>query len=87
MSTTYQHKRMINNIRNETRNLLNSLEELTNLREEWDSTGMINTLASQHFIEENEGLAPEDITAVFTSLAAIKALMATGHATNLYKVK
>lgn len=87
MSTLNQIYDFIRNARTQTNALLDAIEELDALKAEWDARGMSEELLPEHFISNDIGLAPADITAVFTSLAAIKALMATGHATNLYKVK
>ena len=87
MSTLNQIYDFIRNVRIQTNVLLDSIEELDALRAEWDARGMSTELLPEHFLSNDEGLTPEDIAAIFTSHAAIKALLATGHATNLYKVK
>jgi len=87
MSTLNQIYDFIRNTRTQTNALIDAIEELDALKAEWDAVDMGNQLDAEHFISNDTGLAPADITAVFTTLAAIKALLAEGHATNLYKVK
>ena len=69
------------------RRIVDAIGELDNLRSEWDALGLSGTLTPENFVGENEGLMGDDIAGVYTTHAALKALMAQGHATNLYKVK
>lgn len=87
MSTLNQIYDFIRNTRTQANALIDAIEELDALKAEWDARGMSTELEAEHFINNDAGLTPEDIAAIFTSHAAIKALLATGHATNLYKVK
>lgn len=77
----------ITRVRACARKLVDAVEELDNLRSEWDALDLGNVLTDEHFIGENEGLTTAQIASVYTTHGAFKSLFAHGHATNLYKVK
>ena len=66
--------------------VLDALAKLDGMRQEWDS--LYNaTVAAKDFDGTNAEIAPEELTAMFTTQAAFKKLMDEGHRTNLLKVK
>lgn len=87
MATQRQISDHITMVRQNVRKILDGVEELDDLRAAWDALGLSGALTEDMFQGENEGLAEADIAGVYTTHAALKALMAKGHATNLYKVK
>mgnify|MGYP001496523906 CR=1 FL=1 len=87
MATQRQITDHITNVRTQARTIIEAISELDSLRSEWDALGLSGTLTPENFVGENEGLMGDDIAGVYTTHAALKALMAQGHATNLYKVK
>lgn len=87
MATQRQISDHVTMVRQNARKILDGVEELDNLKAEWDALGLSGTLTEDTFQGENEGLAEADIAGVYTTHAALKALFAQGHATNLYKVK
>jgi len=74
-------------VRQAVRKILDGFEDLNNLRSEWDALGLSGTLTDENFQGGNAGLTEADIAGVYNTHAALKALFAQGHATNLYKVK
>ncbi len=87
MATQRQISDHITMVRQNVRKILDGVEELDNLRAAWDALGLSGALTEDMFQGENEGLTEADIAGVYNTHAALKALFAQGHATNLYKVK
>ncbi len=71
--------------RQATRDLWHALNTLESMQHEWTALDYTNTLTE--FTGSNEGLSAGDISdVVFTTTDAIRALLDTGHATNLAKL-
>lgn len=88
MKTLTQRIGIIEDIRQAATNLLVAHERLNNLAAQWTATDAGNVLQSEDFIEINAGLTVSDLAAVMgVSLPALNALLAQGHATNLYTIK
>lgn len=87
MATQRQISDHVSNLRANVRKILDGVEELDNLRAEYDALGLSGNLDPEHFQGDNEGLTGNDIADAYNTHSAIKALFAQGHATNLYKVK
>lgn len=88
MKTQTQRTKLIEDIRQAVTNLLNAKERLDNLSDQWTATDAGTVLQTEDFLETNAGLAVADLAAVMgVSLPALNALLAQGHATNLYALK
>ena len=87
MATENQKSDHITKLRNAVDTWLAAQNRLIDLRREWDALGLAGELTEADFAGENAGLTPAHVTAVYTTLQAEMALMAQGHATNLYQVK
>ncbi len=88
MKTLNQRIGLIEDIRQAVTNLLVAKERLDNLAAQWTATDAGNVLQPEDFSEQNAGLSVADLAAVIgTTLPAINALLAQGHATNLYALK
>jgi len=65
---------------------LDAYGELLELRDEWDALDYGNQISAEDLQGTNANLTPAQLAAVFTSVAAVKAVMDAGHKTNLYRV-
>lgn len=75
-------------VRQETTNLLTSIDRLHALKAEWDALDYGNSLPEEAFAGTNADVDRAAIAAVIgTTLSALDGLLAAGHATNLYKVR
>lgn len=75
-------------VRVQTTNLLTVLNQLHLLRQEWDALDYISTYDDAELSGDNEGKTKAQLAAVLgTSLDALDALLAAGHATNLFNLK
>ena len=99
MSTAGTRSDFVTNTRNAARAVIEDVSELRELKRQWDagmSTWLVDASGSDpaaagyepgDFDGTNAGLMKADVTAVFTTLAAIEVLLAAGHETNLEKVR
>lgn len=77
----------ITNVRNAAGEFIAVMGKLRNLARQSAALDLPNVMTAEDFDGANAHIAPADITAVIgTTLPAIEALLAAGHATNLYKV-
>jgi hypothetical protein len=83
MATSDQKSNHVTKVRQAATRLMDCVKELNGLRVDWDALGLSTELAD----EDCQGNTAADIAAVYTSHAAINALLAQGHATNLTKVR
>ena len=82
------HSNHISRVRQASTTLLNAIDDLKALKAESDALDLGNALVPEDFAGTNAHLNTAQIIAVTgTTLAAIEALLAAGHATNLYTVK
>lgn len=81
-NTTNSRSDFITRQRQAVTDLLNAVVALNNLRATWDA-GMNVWITDADNMGENAGLDKASITAIFTTMDAINALLATGHRTNL----
>ena len=84
------NRRHIEAVREATRELRASLAVLTQLKRDWDGgfgTWIDDVTTEGGDFENMDGLEKADIAAVYSTVAAINALMAAGHDTNLLKVQ
>jgi len=89
MATT-ANRNHIDAIRGATRNFRAALAVMGQLKKDWDGgfVTWIEDVATEGGDFENmDGLSKADIAAVYATVTAIDALMATGHDTNLLKVQ
>jgi hypothetical protein len=63
--------------------VFNSLQAL---REQYDALAYGSTLTEEDFVPPHDDITLEDLTSAVASMEAIDGFMATGHATNLYKM-
>jgi len=77
----------ITNVRNATREFIAVINKYRALSRQSVALDLPNVMTADDFAGENANILPADLTAVIgTTLSAIEALLAAGHATNLYKV-
>lgn len=87
MATSTQKSDFITKTRQATTSLIEANAELNVLLSEWNALDLINEITDEDFTGDNAGLTTAELAAVIgTTLSAINALMAQGHATNLYKI-
>jgi hypothetical protein len=67
--------------------LIDAVNEARALRREWDSLDYGNTITEEAFTGDNAELDIDAIAAFFTSIDALEAVLAQGHATNLYALR
>lgn len=67
-------------------NLLEALKELRALKAEWDALSYATEISDTDLAETLGHVEAKDLAAVFVTLAALEALLAAGHATNLHRV-
>lgn len=79
MATATQKKDHVNKVRIAATNLLEVHARMKALRADWDYLGLSGTLTE----EDCGDLPPEAVAAVYNTLAAVDALLAAGHGTNL----
>lgn len=87
MATSAQKVSHIVELRRAVGETLASFNKLRALRREWDALGLSSDIAPADFVGPNVGLETANLTAVYVTMEAIEALMAQGHATNLYSVR
>lgn len=99
MSTAGTRSDFVTRARQEARALLTAIDNLSELRRQWDrgmnawlvdasgSDSAAEGYAPGDFMGSNAGLMKADIAAVFTTLEAFETLLAAGHGTNLEKVR
>lgn len=74
----------VTEVRQAARQLWDALNELEALQPEWQALDYLNTMTEAAFQGENAGLDVAAIAAiVFTTADALRALLNTGHGTNL----
>lgn len=66
---------------------MQAYEELQEVRSEYDALDYGNTLTAAAFAGENQHVDLADVAAVIVSQVAIETVLATGHRTNLLKVR
>lgn len=81
----------IDQVRREATKAQDAFGKLRALRKDWDALGGQGFI-NAHFLVNGEprtdlDIVAADISAVFTTLDALDALLAQGHATNLAKVR
>lgn len=99
MPTKSTRSDFITRTRQQATALLKAVDDLAELRRQWDrgmNAWLIDATGSDpdaenyeanDFAGDNRGLMKADITAVFTTLAAIEDVLAQGHGTNLEEVR
>jgi hypothetical protein len=99
MPTESTRSDFITRTRQQATAFINAVDELAELKRQWDrgmNTWLIDATGSDPDVEDyeandfagaHEGLMKADITAVFTTLAAIEDVLGQGHGTNLEKVR
>jgi len=65
---------------------LNAFQDLLELRYEWDAQGFANAITDEDLQGDLSHIVAADLAAGFTSVEAVRALLAQGHNTNLYKL-
>jgi hypothetical protein len=83
MATSAQKSDHVTKVRQAATRLMDVIKELNGLRVDWDALGLSAELTN----DDCQGNIVADISAVYTSHAAINALLAQGHNTNLTKVR
>lgn len=74
----------VTEVRRAAKQLWDALNELEALQPEWQALDYLNTMTDAAFQGENAGLDAAAIAAiVFTTADALRALLNTGHGTNL----
>ncbi len=87
MSTEQTRSDHITRTRQAATFLLDALDDLRALRVAWDA-GHGTWITEEDFEGANDGLIKADISAVSsTTLDALETLLATGHGTNLEKIR
>lgn len=87
MANASQKTNFITNVRIQASKLLDSIEEMNSLKDEWDAL-MNSEIEDGDFLGSNSGLVTVEIANVIgTTLTTINTALASGHFTNLYKVK
>jgi hypothetical protein len=88
MATNQLYQDHINQVRKASAALLSAVHQLRALSAEAAALDLDSALTTEDFAGGNSYLSAADISAVTsTTLTAIDALLAAGHATNLYKVR
>ena len=85
-ATLTARKTHIDQVRDGATNILATVDKLANLKSSWDA-GMGTWITDGDDFAGVEGVDKAAITAVYTTLAALEALLAQGHRTNLEKVR
>lgn len=67
--------------------LLEALTDLEAEEPEWNALAYSSSLTEQDLGGENEGLEAADFGSAIFSVSQIRAVLDSGHATNLYKVR
>lgn len=81
-----KHSNFVSRMVAEVGQFLETYQELQQLRAEWDALGYSSAITQTDLDGLNSHLTPQMLADAFSSLAAIKAVMDQGHATNLYKI-
>jgi len=68
-------------------NLINAVNEFDALRREWDAQGYSASITDEDIQGDNAHVSAAQLAAGFTTLEALKAVLAAGHWTNLYNLK
>jgi len=99
MPTQSTRSDFVTRTRQQATALIEAVDELAELKRQWDrgmNTWLVDATGSDPGAEDyepndfagtHEGLMKSDITAVFTTLAALEVALAQGHGTNLEKVR
>lgn len=66
--------------------LVDAFDSWDELRKEWDAQGLSGVITDEHITGSNQHVAAADLANAFSSIDALKAVLAAGHATNLYKL-
>lgn len=66
--------------------LIDAFDQWAELRKEWDAQNLASIITDEMITGANDHVAAADLAAGFYSLSALEAVMAAGHATNLYKL-
>lgn len=69
-----------------TTSLINAVNELNLLRQEWDARNYVNLITDDHLIGDIAHLAATDLVGVFVTLDALNGVLENGHWANLYAV-
>lgn len=77
----------VSNLRLAVVEFLNSVEGIKTADLQWTAEGYAGTITQGDLIGANADLVPADISAAIVSIEAVVALLATGHNTNLIKMK
>ena len=85
-STSTARKTHIDMVRDGAGSILATVDKLAALKASWDA-GMGTWITDGADFDGIEGIVKADITAVYTTLAALETLLAAGHRTNLEKVR
>lgn len=81
------HSDFVTRYRQGVTRLLQASDELQALDREYVALDLGNSLMDGDFDGANVGITKAQLVAAVGSVEAIDALLATGHATNLYRVK
>lgn len=81
-----KHSNFVSKMVGQVAEFLEDYQELLQLRAEWDALGYSSAITQDDLLGSNEHLTPQMLADAFSSLAAIKAVMDQGHATNLYRL-
>lgn len=87
MATNNQMRDHITRVREAASSLLDAIDKLDALRTEWDYAALGSTMPTDLAALGHDGLARDDIAAAYTTAAAVRSLLDSGHGTNLVKVK
>lgn len=78
----------VSEVRSDVKVLTEALDRLRNKQLEWNALDYGNTLLPEDLEGSSEGVVPADVGAVvFGTVDAFDAVLAAGHATNLYKLR
>ena len=73
--------------RTQAANLILTIQKMQALKDKMTALDLANTLNQEDIGGDNEGVLVADVVAVLgTTLTALNALLAEGHATNLHKI-
>jgi hypothetical protein len=67
--------------------LLQAMQTLNGLRQEYDALNLGSILVDADFVGDNAGITAAQLVAAYSSVAAIQSLLASGHNTNLNTVR
>lgn len=87
MATQSQMSDHVTKVRQAASNLLEAVNALDALRRDWDYLGMGSAMPENLAALGHDGLERDDIAAAYSSAAAVRSLLDSGHGTNLTKVR